>query len=404
MTYDSKRKINYQVLRILNFFFINANRLFFLLMRLLLFRTPIDYHDLKRLNLIMKINLDSSPIKRKLFFNEFIDLYNRLNKKIELTTNKSNYWTYKFIYNLMISRGLYSYALIFKCELTKFLIDNSLSNISKRLNNELFLMNLESIDFNLDTIFFERKPLDNYNTKLRNILFGRDTTIVNSSYRNYLSNKTLAVVGPTISNVKNGAEIDTFDIVIRPKHRSSFIQNNYDFLGFKTNISYYQFSKLEEFDYESIKGLTFAVNSIDILDSNKNYTIDNKIIGLGFSYDRLWSGYSTHLNKILFHLIFNHSNLKKIKLFNFNFYVKKSMLLYGYRDNQKINATEYSGKELNALWYQHSWHDILSNWSYTQKVVSKFHIQTTEEINELLSIDYSCFMNRLDKIYGFLRE
>lgn len=402
--YELNRNMSYRVLRIINHIFINSNWLFLIFMRLITINTPLSYTDLKALNRIMQINTSLTYPERESHLIDYFSFYDLLAKKIESTSKKWNYWTYKFLYMLMISRGLYSFALVFKNEMIIFLNNHQLSRLSGYLNNELFLMSLENVEFEKDITFFKCKSLDGYNTKLRNIYLNVNRIVHNPIYSNYLNNKKIAVVGPATSTRRNGNDIDSFDIIVRPKYKSEFTRVNHEFIGGRTSVSYLQYSKLEDVDFESLRDLDFAINSDDKLNNLLNESHNKNLIGHGLNNTRLWSGYTTHLNKILFHLIFNCSDLNKVKLFNFNFYLSKNLYFLNYRGNPRTKTTEYIGKDLEKLWQMHSWHDVLSNWSQTKNLVNKYHFDTSEEIRNLLNIDSFEFMDRMDKLYGYFRK
>jgi hypothetical protein len=174
--YELKRKIYYRILRMFNHLFTQYNKLFIYILRIFTLNTPLTFNDIKVLNKLMRINAGSHCSERQSYFPLYYSFHDQITKKIESTSSKRNYWTYKFLYSLLISRGFYSLAFVFKNEIISFITKHQRHKLSSDLCNELFLLNLENVDFKIDNSICKEKVLDKYNTILRNAYHLTKTT------------------------------------------------------------------------------------------------------------------------------------------------------------------------------------------------------------------------------------
>jgi hypothetical protein len=336
------------------------------------------------------------------YYNYTVKKLIALNMKISLR----NYYRYKLLYSLLVSNGLYGISLVIKKKIVEYLNSLDVNKIPLRIRMELSILSIEEPNANFKFTSKKTDQINNYLDKLTMIFFKTHFLGSNSSnYNKYLKGKQVAIVGPTSSIEKLGYEIDTHDIVIRPKFKKKFIEENIDLLGSKTNVSYYQYeSENSVIDYESLECLDYVVNSSDKIIKIMKNTLSKKTSVLEFNFDRLWSGYTTHIQKILVDVILNKEDTSKVKLYNFNFYMSKNLYLPNYNSNPRINSSDYNSKNLHKLWTLHSWHDILSNWKVLNMLVNRYNISITNEIKEYLNFSDDEFMGRMDSLYGFFRD
>jgi hypothetical protein len=317
-----------------------------------------------------------------------------------------NYYNYKLLYSTLVSNGLYRISLVIKERIITYLDSLDSKRIPSRIKRELSILSIEVSNHRFMFKTLNGGQTGNYLNYLNMIFFEKKHLIRYSyNYKEYLEGKNVAIVGPTSSIEKLGQEIDDHDVVIRPKFKKKFIEDNIELLGSKTNVSYYQYeSSNSAIDYASLEHLDYIVNSSAKIIETLNNNITKKTRALEFNFNRLWSGYTTHLQKILLDIILNKEDTNNIKIFNFNFFISKNMFLPNYRGNPRLNSSDYTSTNLHKLWTLHSWHDNLSNWKVTKVLVNKYKIMTTDEINELLNYTDDEFMSRMDSLYGFFRD
>lgn len=190
-------------------------------------------------------------------------------------------------------------------------------------------------------------------------------------FREYLKGKTVAVVGPAPTGSLNGAEIDSFDFVVRVNWRIPVSSNGGEF-GNKCDGSLYNAHTLRLFIENASSGPLNRF-SYHVLLRRPNCFIEkaNQISGLGLVLFREWPGsFNKSLNAIpyvLFNLLL--CGVEKIKIFKSTNYVGETLYNAGYKVRGDAESKDFAFKS-GLIRSVMANHDLLINNSFMRPMVS----------------------------------
>lgn len=260
--------------------------------------------------------------------------YNDLQELSQIECLKKNFITTSiFAYSLLLRSAFFDIALIFR---------NRAKSDSLNLKNDCIFKNQHAFAYHIAALHEKERYNDakilidkskknklmreNYYLKEENIreIFDKNTKRFNyfdNEFKDYISNKSIAVVSPAVNCPDDGAEIDSFDLVIKCNFRSSVYSNLDLKKGKRCDISYYNTitSTFLSLDKETLsEELDWAVFKKDCF-LPKHRALDTRTkYRLSTYYDYIF--FNGHLNAIpnlLLDLLFNSG--KKIKLFHVDF-------------------------------------------------------------------------------------
>lgn len=223
--------------------------------------------------------------------------------------------------------------------------------------------------------------------RLHKIINGELIINYESNYSSYLNGKKIAIVGPTVSGYDFGTEIDEFDVIIRTNFKKQ--ENIHNWLGSKTNISYYNNQDIkrmideeDEYSISKLEWICYKSSLSPLLLSKIEF---HNLRAIENFDDKLYNGTLNKIPNILLDVLSN-SNPKAIKLFNINFQLNIDLYDSNYRitNNDKNDVV----KEKFQQWS----HDLftqkhLIDTLYTNGLIDLDHI--SKSILKLSDIDYA---------------
>lgn len=207
------------------------------------------------------------------------------------------------------------------------------------------------------------------------------------SYREFIENKRVAIVGPVECDGNNGEEIDTFDIVIRLNLLDINIYNK-DKFGRKADVIFYarecliqHYSQIIE-KHSNNKYICFNSYEDDpLINKTEKYKKTRQIINYSERRNNiLFSGYTTHIQRAIFDTL--RFKPKEIKIFNTNLWL----------DIKENNHYIYQQKFDNTILILH---DIFSNFSVMRNLHNSGQIKADETLKKILEMKPSEYSDKM---------
>lgn len=261
-------------------------------------------------------------------------------------------------------------------DILKVLIDDGQFNQAYNLSSRFQLKLIFSIKYYLSYFYIK-----NINLLLKKIINKRHNEFFylnpiagnkgEESYKELIKSKRIAIVGPGDTNKKNGYEIDSFDLVIRLNLFKDYNNEEKKLFGSKTDIIYFNgenFQKIEK------NGTTEFIND-KYLSSRLNFS-DRFYLKQNRSTRKLnlnLAGTNGFLQDIIVDLL--HYDFKKIKVFNFDFYLNKNLYFSNYSlpDNMK-----------GTFFVSQSKLDLFSNINFIRNLEKNKIIEVDDVLKEIL--------------------
>lgn len=203
-------------------------------------------------------------------------------------------------------------------------------------------------------------------------------------YFAYIQNKSVAVIGPSVTDLELGAEIDSFDVVIRVNFLGKSQIREESKSGSRTDVSYYAKDILTDLHFnrktEPLRSLDFA-----IFPHNK-YQFQRSLNGRVMTTELpFFVGIPQRVPAILFDLL--HFSPRRIKIFNVNFYTSKLAYSYGYRPDFGYDLVFVLGV-----------HDPFSQFKFVKKLYDTNQIEADADTREVLEMSLDEYANRLERV------
>ncbi|XDE62227.1 tetratricopeptide repeat protein [Arthrospira platensis BEA 1257B] len=331
----------------------------------------IDYPKFYDVALILKnILLHNNDInapayfwkKLKFFYTCFADfkMYHFCRKKYEdsLVTNSGEY------YNSCLERGI---------DIPPTAVSNSNWQIHHRL--------LSGFKNDAQQLYQEKLMIDN----------------VSNDFCEFVKGKSVAVVGPADSNIDQGDEIDSFDVVYGLN--TNFEEKSESFLrkyGKRTDVAWFNgFS-------------SWMVNQGKIDIRRLKYAITKKKVGvpnarLAFAnWNMLFTAYPNGLQYVLYDLLLFSPS--RVKIFYCNFYASEKMYNDSYWNfntkNRNINS--YLPQETWRYNYGFLGHDLISNFRLVKRFYQMEYIEVDEVAKPILEMSDSEYVDKMQQLYPSL--
>lgn len=298
-----------------------------------------------------------------------------------IAVDSSNYYTLKLIYRLLLSCGFFLLSYEIRLILSDFLHEYK----GKHLIDELNLLLLEEAN-NLTSIRYKSRILNIKNTKN------------DDHFRDYLYGKKIIILGPVNKRIRISLVKDS--IIIFPKYTYNNFKSAHSNINIK--VSYYQISNKDQYSISDFDGLDFIVsdNKIRLRKNSTPSNIQFRLIR--FKSPKFYSGYSTHIPKILFDLISFKINLSdfEIKIHNVSLFYGNDIYFKGYRANPNTSPSDYRGLKLLKLWQLHGHHDLITNLKIMKSIYRNGHFEADKKLTQVLSMSTRDYLAFFEKNYS----
>lgn len=218
-------------------------------------------------------------------------------------------------------------------------------------------------------------------------------------YSSFLKKKKIAIVGPSNIDETHGAEINQFDIVIRPNFN---FKTNYDNRthGSKVDSSYYNHAALIK-RFSNVLHSSLQINWANFkndADRNKFLKKNHKVNARSYylADDVFYYGSAMSAQNIVYDLLLNKS--EKAKLFCFDFYVSSNPYLPDYpsketRESFDADFIKITSKSLR-------FHDPFQNFGIIKMLLKCNKILVTPSLEEILNLSTYNYGSKLQNLYG----
>jgi hypothetical protein len=269
------------------------------------------------------------------------------------------------------------------------LIENLIFNRSSDTDKEFIFKNTKAENKELLVDFLSILNCQNKNNK----------HILNSDFSRFVSGKNIAIVGPASTNIDNGIEIDSYDLVVRLNYTYSKKGVDEVLTGTRTDISYFNGEQsaylLEKFHGILPKELKFSCikgvgNFRLIKEKNKDRQVkltDN------FS---LFTFYSSFTLAPLAILDLLHYNVKSIKLFNIDLFLTRDRHPNYYPNDFDRNNEDKLKKTLRESFIDH---DPLIHYMLMGKLYQCDRLSADKVFDDVMALGREKYLEDLESIY-----
>jgi hypothetical protein len=214
------------------------------------------------------------------------------------------------------------------------------------------------------------------------------------AFYEYIRGKTVAIVGPVDVGLDSGAEIDSFDVVVRFNYRHGLGYAASKF-GAKTNMSYYLQAVLPEVPplelAEAMQQLEFAVIDEVSLRSRSWFTALNvrvrqRLALVGYLDNPLLIGYAGAVQRVLFDIL--RFQPQRVKVFAADLFTGMS-----YRSEYLVHSS--LGKNGGNIFPGLSLHDPVSNFLLMQRFVQSSRVEVDAVLAQVLALNEDEYIERL---------
>lgn len=218
-------------------------------------------------------------------------------------------------------------------------------------------------------------------------------------YSSFLDKKNIAIVGPANVDEAHGAEINQFDIVIRPNFN---FKTNYENRthGSKVHSSYFNHAALIK-RFSNVLSSSLHIDWANFKnDSDKNKFLNKNNMASARSYfladDIFYYGSAMSAQNIVYDLLLNKS--EKAKLFCFDFYVSANPYLPDYpsketRESFDADFIKITSKSLR-------FHDPFQNFGIIKMLLKCDKISVSSSLEETLNLSTYNYGSKLQSLYG----
>ena len=219
-----------------------------------------------------------------------------------------------------------------------------------------------------------------------------------NDFKNFVENKSVAIVGPVNSGLSLGTEIDSFDIIIRMNYKG-FEKYSPDDFGTRTDISFYISKDLV--GNREIGKIVSAMNSLKwlVCDANQNKG-DKCFNGVSIpirprfkaghpGFTTLFKGTNNGVQRIIADIM--RFNVRRVKIFNMNLFLDRNSV-DGYRNTKKNDHVTLGFIR----------HDPIGNFIFMKNMYKAKVIEVDPVLSSILDLNESDYMAQLAKSFGFL--
>lgn len=295
--------------------------------------------------------------------------------------------------------AIYNDISVNKCD-TKILelglraaLDQNQIKISKDITSRIH--DIRGSNRNLISIEDATRRLSGYQGSID--LFPDQMKIKNNlGFYDYLRDKSVAIVGPAASEIYNGEEIDSFDVVVRFSYSGKPEASDVCKVGRKVHISYYANVNAARVNNLQCKGFHADLNFVVFKSIKHKFQRELLEGGKGrmlFSLNpHLLVGSANLLQLALFDLI--HFPVKNIKVFNFNLFLAKILHDDGYMTQRDRSEHKY---KLFEDVFAH--HNMFCNYNFTRNLWNNGLIEVDDVSRNVLELGPEGYAREMWKIH-----
>jgi glycerophosphoryl diester phosphodiesterase len=209
-------------------------------------------------------------------------------------------------------------------------------------------------------------------------------------FEDYVSGKTVAIVGPVNTGTKNGEEIDSFDVVVRFNHHDK-AEYRADLFGARTDVSYYTdpaFKKVVLGTNSTLSDLAYAVpQKAEVVSQLEGSSSIQAKLRSAYrqSNSVFFKSHGNALQRLLFDLL--RFQVGEVKAFNMD------MWLSSHDKNYKARRPK-----MDPHMFIH--HDLISNFRFTKHVVAHGALNVDKTLAKILLNKPQDYMLRLELLHG----
>jgi hypothetical protein len=208
-------------------------------------------------------------------------------------------------------------------------------------------------------------------------------------FRKLVKGKTIAIIGPgdNIKNIKNLSKFDLFVYL-------SYFGKKKNSTKSPVDISYLNGDDVDKVNrnkryYEDLK--KSKIKFLCIKKNSQKRLFDNQRVYANKNF--FYSGTPNGLQFVILDLIL--SGVKKIKLFNFNFYLDKKVYYTNYSNFKNKNFNS-----IKEMWlYSFTIHDYYSNYIFIKYLYKNKIVKVDKTLKKILEFSNINFNNRFYKFY-----
>lgn len=223
-----------------------------------------------------------------------------------------------------------------------------------------------------------------------------------SGFYRALTGQSVALVGPASSEQPHGAEIDSFDRVVRPNFSGHQTYRNASESGSRTDIGVYAngIVKMTDADKEDgqfgrwVADLDWAVIKNPRLKLHPQLVASGKVVVA--PRDELMFHGTPTLIPVAIHTLLIYG-AKRVKVFNANFHF--SAQPYAAYYHPELVATV--GTQLTALFRSMAGHDFLSQVHFVRNLARAGLIELSPETREVVELGSRGYLEGLERIFVF---
>ena len=306
------------------------------------------------------------------------------------------------LYALILEYGLYSIGCIIRRQAAKLVLEEGFNNKSSQNIIERYLSasfeegeyaELQDSLEKLIAINRDNKEILLLDFLLHKIIIKKSNKkIIKDKYidRNYLEiikGKRVAIVGPSPTNLMNGKEINTFDVIVRFNYKGENLSTNY--YGSRTDISYFNGANSKDLEKKykglDVGGLKAAVYKVSVAENLLNCKC-NRRMPLLIEHFMLDNSPYAFPNVFADLLLYRPS---EIKVFSIDmFLTNKRDISYGVLN-----------KSFWDEFYPKAGHDPYSDYLFTEFLYSNNFISVDSKLKKILDLGIADYMMELQEIY-----
>lgn len=187
---------------------------------------------------------------------------------------------------------------------------------------------------------------------------------LDSNFKNLIKDKTVAVIGPAVSCIEAGDEIDGFDVVIRINYKGNNYFGDPSINGTHIDVTYYNLGTTNNLDFQILNGKLFCY--VVPFNSIENHYLGGAVRERRYS-PALVNGVPNMIQNIVFDVLLHSPS--RLKIFNCDFYV-----------GEAIYDESYIGKSTKLSLANLAVHD---QWSQICFIKNLY-------LNQKIEVDSSC--------------
>jgi glycerophosphoryl diester phosphodiesterase len=228
-------------------------------------------------------------------------------------------------------------------------------------------------------------------------LYEADYSGMDRAFADYVRGKRIAVVGPAPCTEDVAAEIDQFDIVIRPNYRGRDNLPPAAEFGSKTHVSYYSYTNskqiLKSGQLDFLFDLDFPVfKSAEDIKKLRKIRPDAKVRHMIKPNNFYLAGKGTMIQNILYDLL--HFDPQEIKIFHVNFYLSESPYYSSY-----ISPAN-NVKHVSVLWLDYANHDLVTQINLSRILLDHGQITADQQATAVMAIDNAAYCQEIQRLYA----